>query len=197
MATATMNLPIVLDEPLYEMDNGDKYEVAPMGVFAATIASMLSGWMNAFAAPRQLGFAVTETVFEWDSENGKLQRRPDVAFIRFDRWQPPPDWQNDPPAFQVVPNLAVEAISPTNTADSVETKIVEYFAAGVELVWVIYPRQRRIYVHQSPSQAKVLQINDELDGGNVLPGFKVKLSDLFAVPQANPRFERQAVDATQ
>lgn len=187
MASATIDIRPVLDEPLYEMDNGEKYEVAPMGVFAATIASMLSGWMNAFAAPRQLGFAVTETVFEWDSEKGKLQRRPDVAFIRFDRWQPPSDWQNDPPAFKVVPNLAVEAISPTNTADGVETKIVEYFDAGVELVWVIDPRHQRIYVYESPSQATILLLGDELDGGKVLPGFKVKLSDLFAVPQANPR----------
>ena len=71
MASATIDIRPVLDEPLYEMDNGEKYEVAPMGVFAATIASMLSGWMNAFAAPRQLGFAVTETVFEWDSEKRK------------------------------------------------------------------------------------------------------------------------------
>lgn len=187
MATATLermagNGQLALDEALYEVVNGEKREVAPMGAFAATIASMLSGWLNAFAAPRKLGFAVTETVFEWSSPTGKQQRRPDVAFVRFDRWQPPPDWHDDPPVFLVVPNLAVEVVSPTNKADEVETKIVDYSAAGVELVWVIYPRQRRVYVHDSPANAKVLLHTDELDGGNVLPGFRLKVADLFTVP---------------
>jgi Uma2 family endonuclease len=172
--------PPVVDEPLYEVVNGEKREIAPMGVFSGTIASILCAWINAFAAPKKLGFAVTETLFDFGA--GRQQRRPDVAFVRFERWQAPANWTDDPPAMPVVPNLTVEAISPTNTADEVETKIVEYFAAGVELVWVIYPRQGRIYVHQSPSETRVLQHSDELEGGSVLPGFRVKLADLFAVP---------------
>ena len=55
--------------------------------------------------------------------------------------------------------------------------------AGVELVWVIYPRQQRIYVHESPAETRVLQVGDELDGGKVLPGFLLKLADLFGALQ--------------
>jgi Uma2 family endonuclease len=56
----------------------------------------------------------------------------------------------------------------------------EYFGAGVELVWVVYPLQRSIQVFASASESRVLGESDELDGGGVLPGFRLKISELFA-----------------
>ena len=69
-------------------------------------------------------------------------------------------------------------------AASIAQKIIEYFEVGVSLVWIIHPVPRRIYVHKSPTDVLVLGEADELDGGAVLPGFRLKVSELFAVIDA-------------
>src|SRR5690242_8930366 len=86
-------------------------EFPPMGALAATIASFLVSHLNVFAWQRRLGFAVSEVTFRLLA--GRPQRRPDVAFIPYDRWNPPPPTE-DPPAWDVVPTLAVEVISPND-----------------------------------------------------------------------------------
>ena len=55
----------------------------------------------------------------------------------------------------------------------------EYFRAGVRLVWVIYPDLNQVYVYESPSKVRILHQSDELDGGTVLPGFRLKVAALF------------------
>ena len=77
------------------------------------------------------------------------------------------------------PRLDVEVISKTNSANAVAGKIEEYFQAGVSLVWVIYPVTGKIYVYDSPTSVRILQLGDELDGEGVIPGFRVPLSTLF------------------
>ncbi len=80
-----------------------------------------------------------------------------------------------------MPNLAIEVVSPSNTAMEIEDKLQEYFAAGVQLVWVVYPRHRRIYVHESLTQLRILQEQDDLEGGTVLPGFRLNVGKFFSV----------------
>ena len=70
-------------------------------------------------------------------------------------------------------------MSPTNTTDEVVVKIPEYFQAGVELVWVIYPEPTMVYVYESPVDVRLLARTDALDGGKVLPGFRLALAELF------------------
>jgi Uma2 family endonuclease len=79
----------------------------------------------------------------------------------------------------VVPDLAIEVISRTYLASAVNAKIDEYFQAGVSLVWVIYPVTTKIYVYDSPTSVRILQLGDELDGEGVVPGFQVPLSTMF------------------
>src|SRR5262249_39356350 len=154
---------------LYEIINGERREIPHMGAFAGTIASFLVSHLNVFAWQHKLGFAVAEVMFRLRPDSP--QRRPDLAFISYDRWVSPAPAQ-DPPAWDVLPNLAVEVVSPTNIADEIEEKLQEYFAARVQLVWVVHPLRRRIYVYESPTQVRILQENDELDGGQVLPSFR-------------------------
>jgi Uma2 family endonuclease len=83
-----------------------------------------------------------------------------------------------------VPEIAAEVISNNHLAEDVLEKIEEYFAAGVQLVWVIYPRRQRVHVFESPLRIRGLALTDELDGGAVLPGFRLPVSALFEdVPQ--------------
>ena len=89
-------------------------------------------------------------------------------------------------AWDVIPDLAVEITSPTDRIDDLMDKIDEYFAAGVRLVWAVYPKHRRIYVYDSPTSIRILQIGDDLDGGAVLPGFRLSLSTLFETAEDEP-----------
>ena len=81
--------------------------------------------------------------------------------------------------FDVAPDLAIEVISPSNKAGEVMIKIREYFQAGVLRVWVVYPADRLVYVYESPRKVTILGDGDELDGGELLPGFKLSLVELF------------------
>jgi Uma2 family endonuclease len=85
----------------------------------------------------------------------------------------------DVPVWDVVPDLAIEVVSPNNSADEVQDKRLEYFRAGVSVVWVIYPRQREVHVYTSPTSVTILTAEQELDGGQLIPGFRLPLSALF------------------
>ena len=82
-------------------------------------------------------------------------------------------------AWEVAPDLAVEVVSPTDRAEDVMEKVTEYFQAGVELVWIIYPRLQLVYVYESLVKVRGLNAADTLDGGNVLPGFHIPVATLF------------------
>ena len=114
-----------------------------------------------------------------------LQRRPDLAFVSFERWprgKPVPGTN----AWEVVPNLAIEVISPTNSANEVIEKLDDYFAAGVQRVWVIYPLYGKFYDYSSPTSVRILTRTDTLTGADVLPGFELPLAELFEQPADVP-----------
>lgn len=79
----------------------------------------------------------------------------------------------------VAPDLVAEVISSNDTAHDVQAKVVEWLAAGVRLVWVVYPDEQMVTEYRSLSQVRVLTAGDSLDGGDVVPGFICPLSDLF------------------
>ena len=78
----------------------------------------------------------------------------------------------------IAPDLAVEVVSPTDRPSKIAAKVANYLAAGT-LLWYFYPDEQEVYVYESGKPVKTLTINDTLDGGNVLPGFKVALKDIF------------------
>lgn len=112
-------------------------------------------------------------------------RIPDVSFIRWERFP-----NRKLPAdrvFRVAPDLAVEILSEGNTPEEMDQKLDEYFAAGVQLVWYIDPRERRATAYTAVDQFVELGVDDALEGGSVLPGFSLPLRTLF------DRFERETV----
>jgi Uma2 family endonuclease len=171
------------EDGLYEVVNGQRVEKPPMSTLAGLIAFALAFHVQTFAAARKLGRAGTELLFHLDPGKN-LQRRPDAAFVSFARWaEDRPLPHTDP--WPVVPEIVAEVISPTNLAESVLDRVAEYFQAGVQLVWFVYPRHQQIYVYESPTRVRILTQADEIDGGSVLSGFQLPLPTLFgAVPQA-------------
>lgn len=165
------------DLGLYEVVGGQIVEKPAMGAFESVLASELMRWMAPHVDENRLGRVVSETLFLLDPALG-LKRRPDLAFVSTERW---PLRRRVPrtEAWDVVPDLAVEIISRSNTGDEMAEKIEEYFRAGVRQVWVVYPGVCKVYLYDNPTSVKILQVGDELDGGSVLPGFRLALENLF------------------
>ncbi len=167
---------MVPDDILYEVVDGKIVE-KEMGARQAEIAGILAQYLGTFARTHRLGRALIEFIFQIDQAKN-LQRRPDVAFVAHARWavhRRVPDVA----VWDMVPDLAIEVVSPSNTADDVQGKIHEYFEAGVNRVWVVYPAQKEVYVYASPARIQVLQLGEELDGGDLVPGFRLPLAALF------------------
>jgi len=172
-----------LEDPLYEIVDGRYVELPPMSTFSVLVTSRLTRRMGVFAESQQLGEVVSEMLFGLSPSR---RRRPDVAFVSYQRWARGRPIPNSDP-WPVVPNLAVEVVSPTDDAGPLMQKVVEYFQAGVEQVWVIYPLLKLVYVYESLTKVRGFTDADELDGGSLLPGFKLVLSALFAdAPLAEP-----------
>jgi Uma2 family endonuclease len=175
-ASSFPDLSTIPDEMLYEVVDGEIVEKT-VGVHEAEIATLLIEFLAPFARAHRLGRVFGETIFRID-QSKNLQRRPDVAFVSHARW---PAQRRAPKVavWDMVPDLAIEVVSPSNTADHVQEKIHEYFQAGVSRVWVVYPRQKEMYVYASPTQIQVLQLGQDLDGGELVPGFRLPLTALF------------------
>jgi Uma2 family endonuclease len=176
--------PLPPEDTLYEIVDGRYVELPPMSVYAGVIASRLVQLLGTFATSHQLGQVVAEVLFGL-TPRARRKYRPDVAFVSYRKWakdRPLPT--TDP--WPVVPELAVEVISPTDPAEAVQTKVVEYLQGGVQLVWVIYPVLGWVLIYESQQRVRGLTVADELDAEPVLPGFRLPLRELFTQPPAPP-----------
>jgi Uma2 family endonuclease len=165
------------EDVLYEVVDDQVVELAPTGAYEVWIASVLGAHLATFVTEHQLGRAVQEMLFDLTVATGR-KRRPDVAFVSFSRW---PLTRRIPrtEAWEVVPNLAVEVISRTDSVDYIVDKIAEYFQAGVERVWVVFPSQEQVCVYESPTTVHILTRTDELSGDPIVPLFRLPLVELF------------------
>ena len=177
IAEARMTNPTTMEDPLYEIVRGEVVELPHMGSYEVYLANRLAYLIESFARERRLGRAMVELLYHIDPE-AETARRPDLAFVSAARWP------LDAPAFlenawPIVPDLAVEIVSPGNSADEIATKVDEYFRAGVRRVWVIYPRIPRLYDFASPRIIQGYDLSDPVDGGEILPGFSFRLADIL------------------
>jgi Uma2 family endonuclease len=83
------------------------------------------------------------------------------------------------------PDLAVEVLSPSNSAVEIHEKVVDYLTAGTRLIWVVDPHTRTVIVYGSRDESRLLTLGDDLEGGEILPGFRIAIADLFE-PYAPP-----------
>lgn len=164
------------DRPGHELIDGVWVEKSMSNV-AAAVESNLNATVNTYVRVKKLGFVLTESArYQLFSTQSKRLRRPDLSFIRFGRLQ---DEKLPDKTIQLAPDLAVEVISPTDSAEEVETKLDEYLRAGVRLVWVIYLPTRNVWAYKADGTAKLYRSGDTLPGEDVLPGFAVPVADLF------------------
>lgn len=190
LAPATESMNGALPEH-YEVIDGRIVELPPMGALEMNLSNLLSTYIALSFASTWPGQAFVEMLFEL-SARPRLWRRPDVAFVPYTRF--PNRIVPFGEAWAVIPALAVEIVSKSNTASEIRGKIDDYFRHGVDLVWVVYPEQRKVDVWTSAKATTSLEETDTLDGGMVLPNFRLPLSVLFAVVPVVPRPEEEATD---
>jgi Uma2 family endonuclease len=130
--------------------------------------------LGAFVRDHNLGVVYNESGFALARDPDVLVG-PDVAFVRADRV--PADEDSYP---DLAPDLVVEVLSPSNMPALVAEKLAEYDRAGVPLVWIFDPRRRTVRVRAADGSDRVLTEGDELDGGDVLPGFRLAVARFFA-----------------
>src|SRR5262249_27138469 len=106
-------------------------------------------------------------------------RYPDVCFIS---WEKLPDGElrQEERILKSVPDLAIEVLSESNTRGEMDRKRRDYFLAGIRLVWLINRKPQTAEVYTSPTDKKRISKNGSLDGGEVLPGFRLPLAKLFS-----------------
>ncbi len=178
-------------EMRYEIVDDQLVEKAPMGMFQALIASILVQELGPHAKRLGLGRVAAKMLYRTNPA-GKSQRRPDVSFVSYERW--PRDRKADSKDhWDVVPDLAVEVVSPTDLAENVMERIHEYCDAGVRRVWIVYASTRQVYVYSTPAIVKVLRMGESLDGEDVVLGFALPLDTLFEDAPDEPRVGDQVV----
>jgi Uma2 family endonuclease len=166
------------EDRLYELVDGILVEKT-VGLEESLIAGNIITHLNNFVRPQGLGLIA--------GEGGTLQldinlvRIPDVSFIAWERL--PGGEVPTEPVPHLVPDLAVEVISRSNTRKEMEEKLQEYFEKGVRLVWYVRPRARVVDVYTAPDNFTRLTASMLLDGGDVLPGFSVQVGALFEMPK--------------
>ncbi len=161
----------------YALIRGELKEMSPAkplhGIVCARLTIRLGNFVEEHALGEVLG-AEAGFLVETDPDSVVAA---DAAFVSSERLAGVESFEKFLP---FAPDLAVEVLSPGNTVQEIDEKIALYFAAGARLVWVFNPKRRTAAAHRSPFDVRILGEGDALDGGDVLPGFSLELSKLFA-----------------
>jgi Uma2 family endonuclease len=158
----------------YELDEGELIEMTPASYQHNRIRGRIEQWLREHPEAQGLGEVVAEMDFRLSSD---VVRTPDVSFIIAEQLQVihPTD-----ALLQGAPALAVEIISPSNTASEIVRKRNQYLAAGSQAVWVVYPEQREIEVFRIGDRPLILGEQDSLTDGQLFPGLSLSLNYIFA-----------------
>ena len=171
------------DEAAYELVDGqlvERHMGAESSEIAVNITIILGNFLRKNRVARLFAADTGYQCFPWDTD--KI-RRPDVSAVLMNRL---PDGQAPKGYIHVAPDLAVEVISPNDTADLVDEKVDEYLRVGVRLIWVVSPVTRTVRIHRprtaSAGRISILTSDETISGEDVLPGFSCPVKDFFEIP---------------
>ena len=160
----------------YELVAGELKTMTPASWGHGAVASRLDGRLATYVEANGLGMTLTSEAGFLLSRDPDTVRVPDIAFVHKDRlpavlpgesfWPGPPD-------------LAVEVLSPGDTLREVDEKAKMWLAAGTRMVWVVNPAWRIVTVYRASAGVKTITEDGELEGEDVIPGFRCRVRDLF------------------
>ncbi|MEZ4731318.1 MAG: Uma2 family endonuclease [Caldilineaceae bacterium] len=174
LLTGTEALNLGIDQP-FELVNGRivimDYTADEHGI----IESELSRYLGNFNVTRKLGWVLSGEVGLYTRYEPDTVRGVDVIFISRQRLSAPKG-----KALQVAPELVVEIVSPSDRWGELRNKIAEYFAIGVERVWIVEPEKKQLLVYRTPTDFTQLTEQETVHGEGILDGFALPLRELFA-----------------
>ncbi len=183
MATVTQtrhtpeDLLAIEDRPMPELVDGRLLE-REMGQKSDGIGAYLIYLLITHVHPGNLGFVNGgQGSYQIFPDDPNKVRIPDVSFTRRERL---PDGRPFEGHGRVAPDLVVEVISPNDTVEKLEEKLADYEAAGIPLIWVVYPGIQAVEVIREDGTRARLKVGDVLDGEDILPGFRCEVAALFA-----------------
>ena len=163
-------------EDRLELVDGVLKERRLMGARGDVVKSELHYVLSHHCRQSAAGKAYCELGYQFPLQAPKNVRVPDVSFVRQDRVLA--SWPVKGAA-PFTPDLAAEIVSPNDLAVEVEEKINLYLQAGVELIWIIYPDTRSALAIRGDGSGRHLSEDHELDGADLLPGFRCALKSLL------------------
>jgi Uma2 family endonuclease len=183
--SATLTKPMTADELLampgdgyrYELVKGELARMSPTSYEHGVLTVELTTLLHSFIRSHNLGVVCAAETGFLLTQDPDTVRAPDIAFVSRDRveqagkvksyWIGPPD-------------LAVEVTSPGDTVREVENKVAEWLEAGTRMVWVVSPKFHMVTSYRSLTDIRTFTEKDILDGGDVVPDFKIKVTEIFA-----------------
>lgn len=175
--TAEQLLTMPSDGFRYALVKGELRKMSPGNAEHGAIIVRITVPLGAYVLSHNLGEAFgAETGFVLARKPDTVLA-PDLAFVRRDRIPssglPRTFWEG-------APDLVVEVVSPSDTYVEVEDKVDSWLELGARLVWVVNPKRRTVTVHRPSQSPHTLTTNDTLDGEDVVPGFRLSVSTIFA-----------------
>ncbi|MBA3415873.1 MAG: Uma2 family endonuclease [Chloroflexia bacterium] len=177
VAMSAVDLLRLPDEERPELVEGVPWPMSPTNWKHLRTVNRMTVPLSIHAERNNLGVVGGEGGFVFGHDPDTILA-PDIVFVRMDRL-PPADQEG---FIHVVPDLVVEVMSPSDTAERLDEKVQRYLAAGVRLVWVANPLLRSVTEYTPDRTARIFVEGETLSGGDVIPGFELPVADIFAWP---------------
>jgi Uma2 family endonuclease len=183
--SATLTKPVTAGELLAMPDDGNRYELvkgelismAPTGHKHGIVTMRVAGPLYRHVKDNNLGEVYGAESGFVISQDPDTVRAPDIAFVRRERIAKAGDVKS---YWIGAPDLAVEVVSPSDTIPQIEGKVAEWLEAQTGAVWVVSPKLHTVTVYRSLTDIVTLTEKDVLDGADVVPGFEIKVAEIFA-----------------
>ncbi len=163
------------EDQLHELDEGELITMAPAGGMHGRIENRISFVLNAFLEGRQLGEVLPSDTGFILRRNPDVVRSPDIAFLRMEKIRAIPEEG----FIEAAPDLAIEVVSPSESATFLDRKIRQYLEAGTQVVWVVHRKTHEVHVFEAGGTSRFLTGQESLEASDLLPGFSVAVKGLF------------------
>jgi Uma2 family endonuclease len=175
-------------DDLLRLPDGDRYELVNgnlverhMSFWSSYVAGRIFQFLSLFCQDRALGWVAPEgTSYRCFPHAPELVRKPDVSFIAVERLSLEQATREG--HLSIAPDLAVEVVSPNDEVYDLDQKLLDFFSAGVRMVWVVNPQAKTVRVHRPQGPIQELRENDEVTGDDVVAGFRCRVGDFFLAP---------------
>jgi Uma2 family endonuclease len=158
-----------------ELIEGVFIEMPPPGFWHGYIEFNFGSILHTFVRKHNLGYIIGGEAGVYTHRNPDTVRGVNVAFISHERMAQ----VKSESYLDVAPELIVEILSPGDRWDEVNDKLTEYFAIGVQMVWVVDPKRKQFHLYRALTEVEILTAEDDISGGEVLSGFSVGVAELF------------------